>query len=266
MALLPWALLPSHHEGPFRPPEPCCRCPSKEQRRLFPSGCQAMSVYSGSDYTESNCYDQKQVEADLSIEISSNASGQQHHCNHLHPPKDPHHELHYNADNRPLSTSLSGTGTGSQTSVRRSGWSKLYCKPQCFKGNLYLMFFSRMSFFICPGRCLVPRDSVGSKFLPQWSTYRWSLGFLSRETLLIGFLSWETLRIGFFYAFVWQGGQWWTRYQPVSYKLESRFSKSNQFKHSLFYNPARHFDLMHKKIWKKENRYNSHFKTIHICM
>ena len=143
-----------------------------------------------------------------------------------------------------------------------------------------------MSFFICPGRCLVPRDSVGSKFLPQWSTYRWSLGFLSRvtlrigfpsretliigflsrETLLIGFLSWETLRIGFFYVFVWQGGQWWTRYQPVSYKLESRFSKSNQFKHSLFYNPARHFDLMHKKIWKKENRYNSHFKTIHICM
>ena len=142
MALLPWALLPSHHEGPFRPPEPCCRCPSKEQRRLFPSGCQAMSVYSGSDYTESNCYDQKQVEADLSIEISSNASGQQHHCNHLHPPKDPHHELHYNANNRPLSTSLSGTGTGSRTSVRRSGWSKLYCKPQCFKGNLYLMFFS----------------------------------------------------------------------------------------------------------------------------
>ena len=80
-----------------------------------------MSVYSGSDYTESNCYDQKQVEADLSIEISSNASGQQHHCNHLHPPKDPHHELHYNADNRPLSTSLSGTGTGSLMSVRRCG-------------------------------------------------------------------------------------------------------------------------------------------------
>ena len=116
-----------------------------------------------------------------------------------------------------------------------------------FQRKPLLNVFFRMIFVICPGRCLVPRDSVGSKFLPQWSTYRWSLGFLSRETLLIGFLSWETLRIGFFYAFVWQGGQWWTRYQPVSYKLESRFSKSNQFKHSLFYHPARHFDLMHKK-------------------
>merc|ERR1711936_210216 len=40
---------------------------------------------------------------------------------------------------RLLFTSLSGTGTGSLMSVRR---------------------------------CLVPRDFVGSKFLPQWSTYR----------------------------------------------------------------------------------------------
>ena len=86
-----------------------------------------MSVYSGSDYTESNCYDQKQVEADLSIEISSNASGQQHHChdhyhcNHLHPTNDPHHEIDYNANNRRLFTSLSGTGTGSLMSVRRCG-------------------------------------------------------------------------------------------------------------------------------------------------
>ena len=78
-----------------------------------------MSVYSGSDYTESNCYDQKQVEADTNIEISSNASGQQHHCNHLHPHKDPPHEIDYNANNRRLSTSLSGTGTGSLMSVRR---------------------------------------------------------------------------------------------------------------------------------------------------
>ena len=80
-----------------------------------------MSVYSGSDYTESNCYDQKQVEADTNIEISSNASVQQHYCNHLHPPKDPHHEIDYNANNRPLFTSLSGTGTGSLMSVRRCG-------------------------------------------------------------------------------------------------------------------------------------------------
>ena len=100
-----------------------------------------MSVYSGSDYTESNCYDQKQVEADTNIEISSNASGQQHHCNHLHPHKDPPHEIDYNANNRRLSTSLSGTGTGSLMSVRRCGWSKLYWEPQCFKATLYLMFF-----------------------------------------------------------------------------------------------------------------------------
>ena len=80
-----------------------------------------MSVYSGSDYTESNCYDQKQVEADTNIEISSNASVQQHYCINLHPPKDPHHEIDYNAKNRRLSTSLSGTGTGSLMSVRRCG-------------------------------------------------------------------------------------------------------------------------------------------------
>merc|ERR1712012_155131 len=40
---------------------------------------------------------------------------------------------------RRLATSLNGSGTGSLMSVRR---------------------------------CLVPRDFVGSKFLPQWSTYR----------------------------------------------------------------------------------------------
>ena len=27
-----------------------------------------------------------------------------------------------------------------------------------------------------------------------------------------------------------------------------------------------HFDLMHKQIWKKHNRYYPLFKTIHICM
>ena len=62
-------------------------------------------------------------------------------------------------------------------------------------------------------RFLDQKDSVGCKCLPQWNISRFI--FL----LFLPLCPPLNQRSSMFE----QGGQWWTRYQPVSYKLESRY-------------------------------------------
>ena len=62
-------------------------------------------------------------------------------------------------------------------------------------------------------RFLDQKDSAGCKCLPQWSTFR-CIVFVS--IFFVSLSKWKSPMFE-------QGGQWWTRYQPVSYKLESRY-------------------------------------------
>ena len=77
----------------------------------FP-GCHSMSVYTGSDYTESNCYDKKQVGTRLFLSMQSDSIGVDANISLMEAF----------THNRPSSTSLNGTGTGLLTNVKR--WRK----------------------------------------------------------------------------------------------------------------------------------------------
>ena len=194
-----WYLLPL--KFPITVISKCCMCEILKFIHYWLQnpiqGCQSLSVYSGSGYIDSKCYDEKQVD----LAIKSN-------CYYSYSLKQ-------------------------QAIVHLFEWHWDWIADECEKvtkslsWNLIIFFkiegWGIFQSIELPSQCarfLDQRDSVEYRCLPQQSMFRWILRFNFCTFFLFAPLLPPLNQLSSMFE---QGGQWWTRYQPVSYKLESRF-------------------------------------------